>query len=46
MKLYTTDPRLLAFCRSDKEVKIKDPTGLTKMLETTDIILQDMPQDH
>ncbi len=47
MKLYTTDPRFLSFCKGDcKEVKIKDPTGLTKLLEYTNEILKEMAQEH
>lgn len=43
MKLTTSDPRLLGFCNDDcKEVKIKDPTGLTKLLEKTNEILSEM----
>lgn len=43
MKLTTSDPRLLTFCKVDcKEVKIKDPTGLTRLLEKTNEILADM----
>lgn len=43
MKLYTTDPRFLSFCKGDcKEVKIKDPTGLTKLLEVTNAVLEGM----
>jgi|JI6StandDraft_1071083.scaffolds.fasta_scaffold06682_8 hypothetical protein len=47
MKLYTTDPRYLCFVKGDcKEVKIKDPNGLTKLLETTNEVLKEMTHDH
>jgi inositol hexakisphosphate/diphosphoinositol-pentakisphosphate kinase len=43
MKLTTSDPRLLGFCKVDcKEVKLKDPTSLTKLLEKTNEILAEM----
>jgi inositol hexakisphosphate/diphosphoinositol-pentakisphosphate kinase len=47
MKLTTTDPRFLAFFKGDsKELKIKDPTGLTKLLEISNEILLTLNHDH
>lgn len=46
MKLTITDPRFLSFFKDDaKQVKLKDPTNLTKLLQITQEIFNEMTSD-